>query len=49
MRDNLVLDLADCTEFRQTLQAKPDHVAAMSDLAPSGGDAGLWTDAAPGR
>src|SRR5438132_9988709 len=26
MRDALVLDLADCTEFRQTLQARPPTI-----------------------
>ena len=26
MRDDLVLDLADCTEFRQALQARPPRV-----------------------
>lgn len=26
MRNDLVLDLADCTEFRQTLQARPPQV-----------------------
>src|SRR5262245_6861560 len=26
MRDQLILDLADCTEFRQTLQARPPGI-----------------------
>ena len=44
MRNDLVLDLADCTEFRQTLQARPPRVAhgTVLLLAALLGTALLW-------
>jgi hemolysin D len=59
MRDALVLDLADCTEFRQTLQARPPRVVhgTAGLLAALLGTALVWSAAtranlvvrAPGR
>src|SRR5947209_20093906 len=44
MRKNLILDLADCTEFRQTLQARPPRIVHGTALllATLLGTALLW-------
>src|SRR3954447_5508678 len=45
MRDALVLDLADCTEFRQTLQARPPRIihGAAALLVALLGTAVAWS------
>jgi len=49
MRDDGVLDLADCTEFRQTLQARPPRIVhgAVTLLAGLVGAAVAWAALTP--
>jgi hypothetical protein len=45
MSEAMILDLADCTEFRQTLPARPPRIVHWTVilLAPLLGTALLWT------